>query len=90
MIEWASGDVTSLFDLHAAQVKRVNGSHSLKAECDAKSESNANFLREKIVKPERINGRNIGKFIGRGDNNNVYYTGIYNIKMLLNNLDSCI
>lgn len=66
MIEWAAGDVTSLFALHAAQVKKVMESDRLKEECNAKSENNAAFLRDKIVHPDRINGRNIGRFIGQG------------------------
>ena len=69
MIEWAGGDVNNLFALQKAQLKKLESMRSLQRlqACTRKSEENAAFLRDKMVKSDRISGRCVGKFIGRGE-----------------------
>ena len=67
MLEWASGDVTSLFELYRKQVDVVSLSQSI--ECSRKSEENADFIRSKCHRRTAINDHNMGKLIGKGGSN---------------------
>jgi len=69
MIEWASGDVGCLFDLHDAQINQVaKCNNALKSKCiDASNERLA--LRDKIHQLYKIRGSKVGLFIGTGGQN---------------------
>lgn len=68
MIEWATGDVASLFELHQVQVDRVQQLRK-RSECERKSLRNVMFLRNMMIQATKISGQNIGRFIGRGGSN---------------------
>jgi ribonuclease D len=70
MIEWAAGDVTSLFELHSKQLERATSHQRIDA-C-VLSESNASFLRECVMLETRISVHNMGRFIGPGGSNLQY------------------
>ena len=56
MIEWASGDVRSLFELYEAQVSRA--SPAKKIQCKAASDENAAYLRRMVVNVSDLFTRN--------------------------------
>jgi len=67
MIEWASADIKSLFELGTKQYTKATNAQRLM--CTNMSTAKVYYLRDKIVAPAVINGRNIGKFIGTGGSN---------------------
>jgi exonuclease 3'-5' domain-containing protein 1 len=66
MVEWAAGDIANLFQLHEVQVVETTHRSGLKEKCEAKSQANAAYLPDKMMRFEYISGGKIGKFIGRG------------------------
>lgn len=67
MIDWASGDVSSLFALRSAQEERSSPSKAV--ECKKSSNDNENRLRHHEMIVTRISPSRIGRFIGKGGSN---------------------
>ena len=65
MIEWASGDVSSLFELRDKQCVEV--SVDVREKANTMSEANICFLRDAVTDECRI--RHVGRFIGPGGSN---------------------
>jgi ribonuclease D len=62
MVEWASGDVANLFELHEKQ--REQASADQREEALSNSEAKSRQLRECVVFKTRIKAKNMGRFIG--------------------------
>jgi hypothetical protein len=67
MKEWASADVKSLFELSTKQYTKA--SEAQRSAALNMSIAKASFLKEKITAASKINGRNMGRFIGTGGSN---------------------
>lgn len=67
MIKWASGDVLVMFELHRCQLERTNS--VIKARAETMTEHHLTDARSANIATIQVQGRYVGRFIGKGGAN---------------------